>query len=152
MKLLPRYDWDGDSAGYLDPSTKCTYRLRYGYHSVDGKTQLHHCQVVVEFNDETEHYLSPRYGTEEEGADELDRIAALISGEAAPAQQWVEGPPPLTDGAWFVVVDEDRNIHVVQCVYPLAPKPWETAAGYPYASAEFTHHLPTPIQPPKETP
>jgi len=84
---------------------------------------------------------------------ELDRIAALISGEAASVGQgWVEGAPPPTDGAWFVVVDEDRNIHVVQCVQPASPKPWETAAGYPYASSEFTHHLPTPIQPPKETP
>jgi len=95
---------------------------------------------------------SPWFNSEPEAMAELDRIAALISGETAPVgESWVEGPPPLTDGAWFVVVDEDRNIHVVQCVYPLAPKPWETAAGYPYASAEFTHHIPTPIQPPKET-
>jgi len=142
MKLLQTETRNGSPNGYFDPATGIHYE-------VDGERPF---WVVALFPAGSRLRLSAVFNDYDDAKDELDRIAALISGETAPVgESWVEGPPPLTDGAWFVVVDEDRNIHVVQCVYPLAPKPWETAAGYPYASAEFTHHIPTPIQPPKET-
>ncbi len=148
MKLIKTYTSAGVAEGYADLQTATTYRVGSPSRPAGEAPRY---RVEVSQGEHFYHFLSPPLATREEAMAELDRLAALISGEAAPVGQgWVEEPPPLTPGAWFNVLDEDRNIHAVQCVYPESSLPWETAAAHPHASSDFTHHLPTPIQLPKE--
>ncbi len=95
---------------------------------------------------------------------ELDRLAALISGEAAPVGQgWVKGAPP-EDGQWYLAMHTtgapvairyhgDPGAGLLRNILGDRPgEPWRDISGAYCAASTLTHHLPTPIQPPKETP
>jgi len=64
---------------------------------------------------------------------------------------WQKGPPPRTPGVWFVVYEVWGHVTIVTAS-SFSGGLWQTAKGRDYYSAEdLTHHLPTPIQPPKES-
>ncbi len=150
MKLLRSWSRTTDSlTAYFDPATRTVYDI----HDTDGTFDVRAFGVS---NGEMSlvQTLSADFATREEALTELDRLAALISGEAAPVGQgWVEGPPPL-----------DGNHYLVRLTgYPEFPfdvvtkrqdvegtKPYESSCSY-YDAEDITHHIPTPIQPPKET-
>lgn len=93
--------------------------------------------------------VSPWFNSEADAIAELDRIAALIGG-TAPAQGWVEGPPPK-DGKWYAIIDREGDPAIVR--YDPAANdvtPWQTATHFRYANDPI-HHMPAPIEAPKES-
>lgn len=146
MKLLRTYHSNGDPKGYFDYAARCDYGVSR-YPGPDYTTRF---VVDVYTGDGPRQTLSPPYDTETDALTELNRIAALIEGKA-PAQGWVEGAPP-NDGHWYLAFNLDGSpvaVHYNSAPHP--DEPWRTSLGFHYHQSEFTHHLPTPIQPPKES-
>lgn len=138
MKLIQTENRNGTPNGYFDPST--------GFHyTVDGE---HPFWVIARLPTGAAVRLTQVFVEYDDADAELDRIAALIEGKA-PAQGWIAGSPPLVDGAWFLVMHQGEPV-AVHCHAP-NDLPWTDSAGNDYPCSEFTHHLPTPIQPPKES-
>lgn len=148
MKLIKTYDNTVVHDGYYDCCTGNRYTVsqgvRYGM-TATALTSTHSWSVVTQDGVR----LSPELNTREEAMAELDRIAALIEGEA-PAQGWVKGAPPK-DGQWYMAIDRDGDPTAVRCdpnTNDIAP--WQTATQFRYVNNP-AYHLPTPIQPPKES-
>lgn len=101
---------------------------------------------------QTHFEVSPYCATREEALAEFDRIAALIEGKS-PAQGWVDGPPPK-DGQWYVVLyDRDPgDIRPSVAQWCEGDGAYSDDNEHNYSDeTDITHHLPTPIQPPKES-
>lgn len=142
MKLIRTHNDTGFEDGYYDPVSGCHYCVRSFCNGTP-----YPFQVVVESNG-GHRGISLVYSDKDNALAELDRIAALIEGKA-PTQGWVAGAPPLVDGEWFLAMHQGEPV-AVHCHAP-NDLPWTDSAGNDYPSSEFTHHLPTPIQPPKES-
>lgn len=147
MKLL-RCSFNNDNLdAYFDPATRIVYAVRTWRKDVFD---------VCAFDSSRESddqwafaSLSVDFASEAEALAELDRIAALIEGKA-PAQGWVKGPPPENDGQWLLAMVKGGDPVAVVCLAG-ADLPWSDTAGNDYPASEFTHHLPTPIEAPKES-
>lgn len=64
---------------------------------------------------------------------------------------WHKGPPPRTPGVWYVAHEVHGHVTIVTATQGNSEL-WHTAKARDYYRAEdLTHHLPTPIQPPKES-
>lgn len=153
MKLLPTYAKTDAGLivrdGYFNTSTGIRYAVLEGQADKGGEVEIQWVTVwsvvaYINAGDEPMAYLSVDYPTVDEALAELDRIAALIEGKA-PAQGWVAGAPPK-DGQWYVIYGNER---------PSAAYYNDHLVGYVddnYRVTDIiTHHLPTPIQPPKES-
>jgi hypothetical protein len=140
MKLLRTYHPGGDPKGYFDPVVRADY----------GVTRIAdfggpRFVVDVYTGDGPRQQLSPPFATEAEALTELDRIAALISGEAAPVPSfgWVPGPPP-DDGKWYLVRYDDEPTPGV-ARFSSGQAEYVDDAGQSYGGNLITHHNPTPI-------
>lgn len=162
MKLLPTYATSDAGNlvrdGYFDTETGTRYAVREGVRYVMSPATLKGSRAwsVVAYTGPGEDavpmaHLSRAFEHVDDALAELDRIAALIDGTApAQAQEWVKGPPPENDGQWFLAMVKGGDPVAVVCCAG-CDLPWSDTAGNDYPSSEFTHHLPTPIQPPKES-
>jgi len=143
MKLIETETRNGSPNGYFDPATGIHYE-------VDGERPF---WVVARFPAGSRLTLSAVFNDYDDAKDELDRIAALISGEAAPVGQgWVKGAPPHQPTASWVVCTKDHMLVVFAEPDHHHGRVWGTTDQDFYTDDEITHHLPTPIQSPKETP
>lgn len=143
--------------GYYDITTRAHYEVNSYMDRAADLTEFRVWFVQVEHpecdheGNQTHTRLTDNFTSWDDAKTELDRIAALIEGKAT-AQGWVAGPPPLVDGAWFLALDVAGQPVAVTYAIPKNSHPWETAGGNDvYCAEHFTHHLPTPIQPPKES-
>lgn len=173
MKLLPTYALSDAGNivkdGYFDPATRVRYAVREGQADKGDAAEIRWGTVwtVVAYVTPDDDavpmaHLSRDFATVEEALAELDRIAALIDDPApAPAQEWVKGSPPK-DGQWYVVMHAtgspvairycgDPGLALFRNLIEIDSEPWCDASGATAATSTFTHHLPTPIQPPKES-
>lgn len=163
MKLLPTYATSDAGNlvrdGYFDTETGTRYAVREGVRYVMSPATLKGSRAwsVVAYTGPGEDavpmaHLSRAFEHVDDALAELDRIAALIDGTApVQAQEWVKGPPPK-DGEWYAVIDGDGDPAIARySPEPHVHLPWQTATNFRYSHSSPTHHLPTPIQPPKES-
>jgi hypothetical protein len=148
MKLIKTYSADGTPCGFIriPDAAICTVDIE----SVPEPAAAHVLTLRVGLrNGPLSASVSPYFDTEAEAMTELDRIAALISGEAAPVPSfgWVPGPPPLDGQHYLVRVTGDPGLP-----FDVATKrrttgyaeSYESGCTLYYAEA-ITHHNPTPI-------
>lgn len=142
--------------GYFDTETGLRYAVREGQTDKGADAEIRFVTTwdVCAYRDAGMDavpmaYLSRGFDTREEAMAELDRIAALIGG-TAPTHGWVKGPPPK-DGEWYAIIDREGDPAIVR--YDPATNdvtPWQTATHFRYANDPI-HHMPTPIEAPKES-
>jgi hypothetical protein len=146
MKLL-RCSYNHDALdAYFDPATRIVYAVRTWR-----RDKFDVCAFDATRDEDDQRIfasLSVDFATEAEALTELNRIAALISGEAAPAPSVgrVPGPPP-EDGEFYLVQygDEFNDLSPGVARFNSGQAEYVDDDNLSYADGLITHHNPTPI-------
>jgi hypothetical protein len=137
--------------GYYDITTRAHYEINSYMDRTTDLTEFRVWFVRAEHpecdheGDRTHTRLTDNVTSRAAAEAELDRIAALISGEAAPVPSfgWVPGPPP-DDGKWYLVRYDDEPTPGV-ARFSSGQAEYVDDAGQSYGGNLITHHNPTPI-------